>query len=398
MTSADPDGTRSSAWKIAVASFGVMVVVGSMYGLTAVFALLPNGGFASGAPASAALFGAVCVGLAVGTWLCGGLLAKGSPRTIGTAGAVIWASATVLMGRSIAAEAWGLATAGAVLGGVGAGLSYLTVVAIVGAAFPSRPAAAAAIGPLGFALGTASYCVVGATALSNGSSPGDVGNVMAALGGVCLILAVAGLWLPSKPPGPFPRTVDLLSRRDKALLWGLLFVNALPGMLMLSVAIPLYQHYDPRLSYAQISQILAVNMSALIAGGLLSPRLRNKVGLRALFITLLTLRGGLLVILPLTSNVWFLLLVFMVVLFGHGTGFALLPAVTKSKSTTQHFTRNYGTILVSWGVSGAFAVSITLLCWRALGDPGAALLLAGVLALLAAMFLINTKGSRLLQT
>lgn len=380
-----------------MASFAVMVIVGSMYGLTAILVLLPSDGVDSEAPVTAALFGAVCLGLAVGTWSCGSLLANGSPRTVGTAGAVIWALATVAMGRSLASGEWRVATIAALVGGLGVGLSYLTVVTVVGPAFPGRPGAAAAIGPLGFAVGTVSYCLAGALLLSSISGAPAVGNLMATVGTVSVAFALLGLWLPSTLQHPLVQADDPLRREDKALLAGLLFVNALPGMLMLSVAVPLLQHYEPQLSYAADLRLLGLSMSGLLLGGVLSPPLRKRLGTRRLFVALLTLRGVLLVTLPSTSSGGYLLMVFAVVLFGHGAGFALLPGVTKSKTAASRFTQDYGTILVSWGAAGAFAVSITLLSWHRFEGPAFALATAGLLALAAAALLLPARGARLLD-
>ncbi|WP_032389308.1 hypothetical protein [Rhodococcoides fascians] len=395
----DPQEKANSvaAVRTVFGSFVVMAVVGSMYGMSALLVLIP-GAAPSRLPLSVLGFGAASAGLAAGTVIAGKLLIKLSPRTVGVVGAITWSTTAMISGGLVAAGQWRFALAPLALGGIGIGLTYLTVVVNLGPRFPNRPVLGASIGPAGFSAGTVVISLTSLVTLGSSSTPAQVGSIIVVLGVVGFVLSLTGRWLPGTRPTEASTGVGRaaqaprLSATQTLRLAVLLGVNALPGMLLLSFAFPILESWTS-LSYQQIATVLAASMVMLFAGGLISPTLTRRVGTRGAFVALLAFRGVLLVVTAFSHNPVILFVLLACVLIGHGSGFAILPGVTRKLSGPRTFASDYGLVLGSWGLSGVLATLLGLASWYRNDSVTGALLVTGALVLLTAVGL-SRQGVR----
>lgn len=371
--------------RIGVGGFVVMAVVGSMYGMSALQFLSshPDG---LDAPVSAAGFGVVCLGLAMGTPLAGRLLRSYAPRTIASVGAVVWSVAVVVSGLLIGSGGWTLALVPLAIGGMGVGLTYLAVVDCMGPQFPHRPLVGAAIGPAGFTTGTAAVYLLTSLFLEPASDDRQVGTAIVVMGVAGVALSLAGLWLPSKPDGRSHVVEPVSWRGQQVRMSILLAVNAMPGMLLLNVAFPLVSTWSS-LSFTQTAMVLTATLPTLFFGGLVSPWLSRRLSSRGTFVALLSVRAVALVIAALVHDLTVLIPLLVFVLIGHGSGFALLPGIVRSMNPAPHFASYYGTVLTAWGISGAIAALIAVISWTPASGPVAGLLAVGCLLLVTAAVL-----------
>ncbi|MEV4734638.1 hypothetical protein [Saccharopolyspora sp. NPDC049426] len=371
--------------RTAIGGFVVMAVVGSMYGMSAPQFLFPERN-ASDAPVSAAGFGVVCLGLAIGTPLAGRLLRLHAPRTIATAGAVVWSVAVVVSGLLIGSGGWALALVPLIVGGVGVGLTYLAVVDCLGPQFPHRPLVGAAIGPAGFTTGTAAVYLLALFVIEPASDDRQIGTVIAVMGAAGVALSLTGLWLPTRPAGTNDVAEPVGWRAQQLRMSILLAINAMPGMLLLSVAFPLVSAWSS-LPYTQTATVLTATVPALFFGGLVSPWLSRRLSSRGTFVALLTVRAVALVVAAFVHDLRVLIPLLAIVLVGHGSGFAVLPGIVRSMNPAPQFASYYGTVLTAWGISGAFAALIAVISWAPASGPGAGLLGLGILLLVTAAVL-----------
>lgn len=329
--------------------FASILLVGTIYAASALQAHLPRL-LNIHESASFAPFGLACLGLAIGVVLCTPLLYRSKAYHVAAQGTLLYGTGITLAGYSLSHLSQPALLIGFFLAGIGVGITYLAVVILLGELFPHKALARSAIGPLGFSSGAA-ICFGLENYLDFQSlEASDLGSYIV-LGGIfCLAVGILTLILVngtgashfegSRPKGSVPM---------QGFFSVLLFFNALPGMTLFSGLYPiLLSHVDQeRMRY------LPYGMVALGLGGVLSPTLNRILGARGTFALLLVLRGLLIIATARYHTAWALGGAFVTILFSHGTGFSIIPGLVKAKSESpQAFARNYGKILVSWGVSG----------------------------------------------
>jgi hypothetical protein len=373
------------AWAVGLAGFALMLTVGTMYALGAVQAELPRL-FALTPAAALTPFAAASLGLAAGTGLGRGALRRWGPRATAMAGAGLWGLAVAFAGLALGHDLLVGAVACLAVGGVGVGAAYLTIIATVGPRFAARPLIGSAIGPLGFATGSALFFVASAT--TDQHSPADAGAWLAVVGVVLVLVVLALGWglPPTRPRTQPPATTSTPTRRR---LSALLFVNALPGMLLLAVVVPLFAGSTTN---RRAEEVIAATLVALFLGGLLAPRIRDRLGPERAFAVLLAVRGVLLVVLPFTPSLPTAIVLLAVVLFGHGAGFSLLPGLVRGRLPGE-FADEYGRVLVVWGLSGVVGSALAALSVSIIGGYAAALAVAGVVALVGAAVLAARRAT-----
>ncbi|MEV7663613.1 hypothetical protein [Paenarthrobacter sp. NPDC089316] len=340
---------------------------------------------------SLAPFGAASLGLAVGTGLGAKILSPLGPRLAATLGTLAWGFGMAASGLAVANGSLAAAAAGFVFGGAGVGLAYLTIVATVGPSFPTRPLIGSAIGPVGFMIGTSLFFLVAMATGFHQLGVREVGTVLIAAGLLISCVAVAaGRGMPRSATSgegqralPAQQTSAAPARRALSVL---LFVNALPGMLLLAVVVPVVSNTLQRSNVAAEAIVVATAV-ALFLGGLLAPGLRRRTGVRKAFVILLLVRGALLLTVPLIPGTAANVLLLAAVLFGHGAGFSLLPGLMRSQDSPARFHVNYGQVLIAWGVAGLVGVGLAAVSVSTTGGYSAGLAMCGGTVLTAALLL-----------
>jgi hypothetical protein len=387
-------GIRS--WPIGAAGFLLMVGVGSMYGMSALQVELPR--LLGLTPEwSLAPFGAASLGLAAGTAVAARVLRGSGPRKTAVVGAAVWGAGITMSGLALANGSLAGMLAGFAVGGIGVGLAYLTIVATVGPSFPAQPLIGSAIGPLGFMAGTSLFFVTAIITGFHQQDSGAIGAVLVTTGLVIIVLSLlAGRGLPATQAGN-PGTGEPArssAAPAKRLFSLLLFANALPGMLLLAIVVPVMASYNGKTDITSVEGIIAATTVALFLGGLLAPGIRRRLGARKTFAVLLLGRSLLLLTLPFVSGTATGIVLLGAVLFGHGAGFSLLPALMKSQDNPSRFPVNYGQVLIAWGVAGVGGAAAAALSVSVTGGYNLALFLAGGVVLIAALFLL-IRGANL---
>jgi predicted MFS family arabinose efflux permease len=124
-------------------------------------------------------------------------------------------------------------------------------------------------------------------------------------------------------------------------------------MTLLGIALPLVSGHTPSPPDRAAYQAVAYTTIALFLGGFLAPRLSRRWGLKSALVTLLGLRSfALLSCSFLVADETATTCTLALVLFGHGFGFAILPGLIKKDGDPSVFCREYGTVLVAWGLAG----------------------------------------------
>jgi hypothetical protein len=389
----------SPPYLIGVSGFLLMLGIGTMYGLSALQVALPS---ILGASATESLipFGAASVGLAGGTAIGERVQRLLGARRAAAAGVFLWGASFIGSGAALAAgNLAGLGIA-FLMGGIGVGVAYLVIVPTVGASFPTRPLIGSAIGPLGFASGTAIFALAMSTLDLPELTSEQAFMSCAGIGVVIAALALIGMpYFPStrtKPPttgnSGYPATRTRDAQRELSVL---LFANALPGMMVFTIAVDLVRQ-PLRFTTLHAEHGVAVLALFLFLGGLLAPGLRRRFGAQKTLIALLILRGALLVSFGLVAETPLALIVLIVVLFGHGAGFSLLPPLMRSHGAPEDFTRNYGQVLISWGLAGITAVGILWFSRSSFDSDSPAMAVAGLIALLGAAWLFRSPAQKIM--
>ena len=224
---------------IGISGFLLMLGIGAMYGLSALQVGLP---FSSGASTAESIipFAAASLGLAAGTAVGERVQRFLGARRAAAAGVALWGVSFVPAGAFLATGSLAGVACSFGVGGVGVGVAYLVIVPTVGAGFPGRPLIGSAIGPLGFATGTAVFALVAQATQLSAIRGVQAFTVLSLIGaGICAIsmLAMNGL-PPARTVRPTKesesRTLD--AKRGLSVL---LFANAFPGMLVFAIAVDL---------------------------------------------------------------------------------------------------------------------------------------------------------------
>ncbi|VUC22142.1 unnamed protein product [Clonostachys rosea] len=358
-----PASVTASPWVIALASYCNMFCVGAVYGLSTIQLELPRL-LSLDARFSFAPFAAACIGLSLGVGTCAPILCRIGARGTVASGTLLWGIGLVGAGHFLAASCFNELLVSLLVGGIGVGWAYLSVIIMIGQAFPNQPLARSSIGPLGFSSGVGA-CLVLRSYLEFGVLAQTLLGRYLQLGGfISLLVAISTITLL---PDDLPLLKTSSRERNRASYgsWAifstLLFFNALPGMTLFAGLLPMALSLDGQGTAAA----LPYSMIALALGGFLAQSVTGLLGSKRSFVILFGLRGLLLLKFAQSSSSAIATLAHSAILFGHGTGFSVLPGLAKRLSPdTTSFTRSYGQILVVWGFAG---VAGSLLC--SLYDP-----------------------------
>jgi len=344
---------------------------------------------------------------AVGVLIGGFCQDRVGPRSVTMVGIALWGSGNVLAGLGTPAlgACWLYLTYG-VIGGIGAGMAYITPLSMVTKWFPDKKGLAGGFVAGGFGLGAflynqivprlagfhaaavhaASFIAARAAAriagtpfdsaaLLPGQTPtaSDVDAVMRVLVGSGIIFLIVGLAAASQlrnpppdysPPGyrhglALRRMSSVVSYSPSQiiatpqfyLLWLQLFVNVIAGIAIISNAVFIL---------ADLTGLAAVTIAPLFGlvsifnalGRIIWGTLSDRIGCNNTFAAMLGVQAAVLFFLPDMHHLTLALAAISVILLCCGGGFGTMPSFNAEYFGTKFMGLNYGLIVTAWGFAG----------------------------------------------
>jgi OFA family oxalate/formate antiporter-like MFS transporter len=420
-------------WVIAIAATVVMVTTGCLYswGLFTQPLLVAYGWDLRTTTWTYAIanFSVAAVGAVIG----GFWQDQVGPRKVAMVGVALWGLGNVLagIGTSGLGAPWLYATYG-ILGGVGAGMAYITPVAMVTKWFPDRKGLAGGLVAAGFGLGAFIYNLLvprlagfhaaashaggflAAKAASTAAgaqfdlqhltpaqtfTAADIGAVMqvfVASGLVFLVIGLAAASLFRNPP-PGYRVASLkvlagiapvesyspsqiLATPQFYLLWLQLFINVIGGITIISNAVFILTDLTS-ISAAAVAPLFGLVSIFNALGRLFWGAVSDRIGCHKTFAAMFAIQAVTLFLLSDVHNLTLALMATSVVLFCCGGGFGTMPSFNAGCFGTKYMGLNYALILTAWGFA---ALVGPILVARAKDMTGS---FAGMLPLIALLLL-----------
>jgi OFA family oxalate/formate antiporter-like MFS transporter len=426
-------GIMPNRWVIAIAGTVLMVTIGCLYswGLFTQPLLVAYGWDLRTTTWAYAIanFSLAAVGAVIG----GFWQDQAGPRKVAMVGVTLWGLGNVLagLGTSRLGAPWLYATYG-IPGGIGAGMAYITPVAMVTKWFPDRKGLAGGLVAAGFGLGAFVYNLLvprlagfhgaalhaggllaaKAAATAAGTlfnpvdltpaqtfTPADIAAVMqvfVASGGVFLVVGLAAASLFRNPP-PAYRVASLtglaaiptvesyspsqiMATPQFYLLWLQLFVNVIGGITIISNAVFILTDLTS-VSAAAIAPLFGLVSIFNALGRLFWGAVSDRIGCNRTFAAMFAIQAVTLFLLSDVHDLKLALLGTSVVLFCCGGGFGTMPSFNAGCFGTKYMGLNYALILTAWGFA---ALVGPILVARAKDMTGS---FAGILPLMALVLL-----------
>jgi OFA family oxalate/formate antiporter-like MFS transporter len=420
-------------WVIAIAGTVVMVTIGCLYSwglFTQPLLVAYRWDLRTTTWAYAiANFSLAAVGAVVG----GFWQDRAGPRKVAMVGVALWGLGNVLAGLGTpgVGAPWLYATYG-IMGGIGAGMAYITPVAMVTKWFPDRKGLAGGLVAAGFGLGAFVYNLAvphlagfHAAALHAGGflaakaaataagaqfnlqdllpaqtfTTADIGAVMqvfVASGCVFLVIGLAAASLFRNPPPGYrvasPKVLagrptvesyspsQILATPQFYLLWLQLFVNVIGGITIISNAVFILTDLT-RVSAAAVAPLFGLVSIFNALGRLFWGAVSDRIGCNKTFAAMFAIQAVTLFLLSDVHDLTLALTGTSVVLFCCGGGFGTMPSFNAGCFGTKYMGLNYALILTAWGFA---ALVGPILVARAKDMTGS---FAGMLPLIAMVLL-----------
>jgi len=423
----------SNRWVIAIAATVVMVTIGCLYswGLFTQPLLVAYGWNLRTTTWAYAIanFSLAAVGAVIG----GFWQDQTGPRKVAMVGVALWGLGNVLagLGTSSLGAPWLYATYG-IMGGIGAGMAYITPVAMVTKWFPDRKGLAGGLVAAGFGLGAFIYNLsvprlagfhaaalhagaflaakaaattagaqfdtryLTAAQLFTAEDAGAVMHVFVVSGMVFLAVGLAAASLFRNPPRGY-RVASLATLAARStiesyspaqiiatpqfyLLWLQLFVNVIGGITIISNAVFILTDLTS-VSAAAIAPLFGLVSIFNALGRLFWGTVSDRIGCNKTFAAMFAIQALTLFLMSDAHDLNLALLATSVVLFCCGGGFGTMPSFNAGCFGTKYMGLNYALILTAWGFAGLVG---PILVARAKDMTGS---FAGMLPLIALLLL-----------
>jgi OFA family oxalate/formate antiporter-like MFS transporter len=301
------------------------------------------------------------------TSVLGGLwMHRSGPRIVAVAGGVLWGTGVFL--TSFAAQKlWLLWLSYGVIGGLGLGLGYIVPIAVLVKWFPERRGLITGIAVGGFGAGAlVAAPVAGKLLQSVGLMP-----TFAYLGVAYGTVAVLGALFMRNPPegwhpaGWQPTSAQLSQRCDRDFtlgealrtwqwwaLCGLLSINTMAGLSVVSQAAPIFQ---------EIGKLSAVTAAALVGvisigngiGRVLWAWISDVTTRRAAFLTMYLVQAVLFWTYHYISSPTVLTIVTFIIVMCYGGAYGITPAFAADYFGPRHVGQIFGLMLLPWAFPAA---------------------------------------------
>jgi OFA family oxalate/formate antiporter-like MFS transporter len=387
----------TNRWTVATAGTVVMLTIGCIYSW-AIFTqpLLVAYGWDLRTTTwaySIANFSLAAVGAVIG----GFWQDKAGPRKVAMVGVALWGCGNVLAGLGTPAGGalWLYLTYG-IIGGIGAGMAYITPLAMVTKWFPDRKGLAGGLVAGGFGLGAFAYnqlvprlggfhaaavhaggfiaAKAAATAAGQPFNPAalsslqtftaaDSGAVMRVFIVSGLVFLVVGLLAASlfrnPPPGHGAVRAaavgyspsQVIATPQFYLLWLQLFVNVIGGITIISNAVFILSDLT-KLSAAAIAPLFGLVSVFNAIGRFFWGAISDRIGCNKTFALMFFVQAVTLFLLSHVTDLRLALAAVSMILLCCGGGFGTMPSFNAHYFGTRYMGLNYGLILSAWGFAG----------------------------------------------
>jgi OFA family oxalate/formate antiporter-like MFS transporter len=372
-------------WVIATAGAVVMMTIGTIYSW-AIFTQPLLVGFRWDVTATTWAYAMANFCLAaIGTAIGGFWQDRVGPRRVAVTGVLLWSGGNIAagLGTPVCGALWLYLSYG-VIGGVGAGMVYISSVSMVTKWFPDRRGLAGGLVAGGFGLGAFFYnqVVPRLTAFHTASlhageeivtkailmTPSDIAAVMHVFvgsGGIYLLVGLLGASFYRNPPPLIARENCFASPHANRglrpsqvirtpqfyLLWLQLFANVIVGVTIISNAVFILQDLT-RLSMESIAPLFGIISLFNVAGRVFWGAVSDRIGCRASFAAMFAIQAGILLLLTDMHDLPMALAGFGAILLCCGGGFGVMPSYNVEYFGTRFLGLNYALILSAWGAAG----------------------------------------------
>jgi MFS transporter, OFA family, oxalate/formate antiporter len=426
---------RADRWLIAAAGAVVMLTIGTIYSwaiFTQPLLVAYRWDLTTTTWAYAiANFSLAAVGAVIG----GFWQDRAGPRIVAMVGVSLWGCGNVLagIGTPLFGAAWLYVSYG-ILGGIGAGMAYITPVSMVTKWFPDKKGLAGGLVAGGFGLGAFVYnqwiprlagfhaaavhaggfiaARAAATVAGKAFDPTTLSDVQTlttqdisavmqvfiASGIVFLVVGLAAASLFRNPPPGYLAAAPQRPAKSSAddgyspsqvvampqfyLLWLQLFVNVIAGITIISNAVFVLADLT-RLSPAVIAPLFGLVSIFNAFGRLLWGAISDRIGCNHTFAVMFAVQAVTVLLLAHMHALVPALAAVSVILLCCGGGFGTMPSYNARCFGTKFMGLNYGLILSAWGFAGLIG---PLIVARAKDLTGS---FAGMLPLIALALLVS---------
>jgi OFA family oxalate/formate antiporter-like MFS transporter len=397
----------TNRWSIAIAGVLLQVALGAVYAWSVFRAPLTKQ-FGWSVSEVTFTFTISIFVLGVAAFFGGLWLNRKGPRIVAVTGGFLYGLGVFLASFSNHRLWWLYLTYG-VIGGAGAGLSYIVPVAVLVKWFPDRRGLITGVAVGGFGAGALVTAPVATRLIQRvGVLP-----TFAYLGFALLIVTVVPGYFMRNPPwgwkpegwAPTAAQASQRSSHDYTLgealrtwqwwaLWLLLFLNTSAGISVISQESPLFQQL------ARVSAVAAASMVGVASIGNAFGRVfwawaSDSITRRATFVVMFLAQAILFWTLPSINSIAMVTLVAFVILMSYGGGFGTMPAFAADYFGSKNVGPIYGLMLTAWGFASAFGPLLIAYMQQATGVyRGALHVIAGVMAVSVILPLIVSPPRR----
>jgi OFA family oxalate/formate antiporter-like MFS transporter len=356
----------TNRWTIAIAGVLLQVALGAVYAWSVFRApLTKQFGWSVSEVTFTFTISIFVLGIAA---FFGGLwLNRKGPRIVAVTGGFLYGLGVFLASFSDH-RLWWLYLSYGIIGGAGAGLSYIVPVAVLVKWFPDRRGLITGVAVGGFGAGA----LVTAPLATHLIQRVGVLPTFAYLGIALLIVTVVTGYFMRNPPwgwkpegwAPTAAQASQRSSHDYTLgealrtwqwwaLWLLLFLNTSAGISVISQESPLFQQL------ARVSAVAAASMVGVVSIGNALGRVfwawaSDSITRRATFVVMFLTQAVLFWILPSISSAAMVTVIAFVILMCYGGGFGTMPAFAADYFGSKNVGPIYGLMLTAWGCASAF--------------------------------------------
>ena len=397
----------TNRWSVAVAGVLLQVALGAVYAWSVFRApLTKQFGWSVSEVTFTFTISIFVLGIAA---FFGGLwLNRKGPRIVAVTGGLLYGLG-VFLASFADHRLWWLYLTYGVIGGAGAGLSYIVPVSVLVKWFPDRRGLITGVAVGGFGAGALVTAPVATRLIQRvGVLP-----TFAYLGIALLVVTViTGYFMRNPPSGwkpegwtPSASQASQRSSHDYTLgealrtwqwwaLWLLLFLNTSAGISVISQESPLFQNL------ARVSVVAAASMVGVVSIGNALGRVfwawaSDSITRRATFVVMFLAQAVLFWTLPSISSAAVVTLVAFVILMCYGGGFGTMPAFTADYFGSKNVGPIYGLMLTAWGFASAFGPLLIAHMQQISGVyRGALHVIAGIMAVSVVLPLIVSPPHR----
>jgi MFS transporter, OFA family, oxalate/formate antiporter len=388
------DITRINRWWRLVGGLLMTLALGTLYAWSVFVAPLENE-FGWQRTQTSTVFTFAVVMFAASLLLAGKLQDRFGPFWISVTGSILITLGFFLF--AFTSSVYSLYFYYGVLGGIGTGFGYGTVVPVMAKWFPDRTGLAIGLALAGFGGGSAIF--------------GTFANLVLfphfgwrlscmILSGIFLVMTMMGAFLMKNPPTghkPIANTSSspLLTHRHQFtpaeilrtpafyLLWLGFGLGSTAGLMVISQLIPFAKNQG--ISSAAIATLgLVIGAFGNVSGRILSGWLSDVLGrLNTLRVVLIISTIAMPALYWVGTHVTGLYVLIFIVYFCYGTQASVNPATIADFYGTRHAGTNYGLIFTAWGFAGILGPTIGGVLFDKYRNYGAAFYTAAALALIA---------------